>query len=103
MTYPAGFDVMLIGALLLPGLRAPPVALPVHGRGCPARRRCVVRRHHPPVGGRPQSILLAVAVELSLASACVWLSYHTPAAAERRIVPLLRHRRHQKQKATQLT
>jgi hypothetical protein len=48
--------------------------------------------------------LLAAAVELPLASVCIWLSYHTQQLAERRIVLLLlRRRRRPKKKATQLT
>jgi hypothetical protein len=47
-----------------------------------------------PAGQRLQSILLAVAVELPLASVCLWLSYHTQQLAERRIVLLLRRQRH---------
>jgi ABC-type proline/glycine betaine transport system permease subunit len=39
-----------------------------------------------------QSIVLAVAIELPLASVCLWLSYHTQHLAERRIVLLLRRR-----------
>jgi hypothetical protein len=40
----------------------------------------------------PESVLLAVAVELPLAAVCAWLSYHTEQLAERRIVLLLRRR-----------
>ena len=47
-----------------------------------------------PPGQRLQSILLAAAVELPLASVCLWLSYHTQQLAERRIVLLLRRQRH---------
>lgn len=47
-----------------------------------------------PSGQRLQSILLAAAVELPLASVCLWLSYHTQQLAERRIVLLLRRQRH---------
>jgi hypothetical protein len=39
-----------------------------------------------PAGHRLQSIVVAVAVELPLASVCLWLSYHTQRLAERRIV-----------------
>jgi hypothetical protein len=47
-----------------------------------------------PHGRRLQSILLAAAVELPLASGCLWLSYPTQQLAERRIVLLLRRQRH---------
>lgn len=40
----------------------------------------------------PESVLLAIAVELPLAGVCAWLSYHTEQLAERRIVLLLRRR-----------
>jgi hypothetical protein len=40
----------------------------------------------------PESVLLAVAVELPLAAVCAWLSYHAEQLAERRIVLLLRYR-----------
>ncbi len=46
-----------------------------------------------PPGGRLESILLAVAVELPLAAVCMWLSYHAQQLAERRIVLLLRRQR----------
>lgn len=46
-----------------------------------------------PSAQRLQSILLAVAVELPLASVCLWLSHHTQQLAERRIVLLLRRQR----------
>jgi hypothetical protein len=40
----------------------------------------------------PESVLLAVAVELPLAVVCAWLSHHTEQLAKRRIVLLLRRR-----------
>lgn len=46
-----------------------------------------------PPGQRPGAVVLAVLVELPLASVCVWLSYHTEQLAERRIVLLLRRSR----------
>jgi hypothetical protein len=46
---------------------------------------------------RLQAILLAVVIELPLASVCVWLSRHAHQLTERRIVLLLsRHRRRQR-------
>jgi len=46
-----------------------------------------------PAGQPLPSILLALAIELPLASVCLWLSYHTQQLAERRIVLLLRRQR----------
>jgi hypothetical protein len=40
-----------------------------------------------------QAVLLAIVVELPLASVCLWLSLHAHQLAERRIVLLLRRRR----------
>jgi hypothetical protein len=45
-----------------------------------------------PPSQMPESVLLAVAVELPLAAVCAWLSYHTEQLAERRIVLVLRRR-----------
>ncbi len=46
-----------------------------------------------PPGQRPEAVVLALLVELPLASLCAWLSYHTEQLAERRIVLLLRRSR----------
>ncbi len=43
-----------------------------------------------PASQLPESVLLAVAVELPLAAVCAWLSHHTEQLAERRMVLLLR-------------
>jgi hypothetical protein len=51
-----------------------------------------------PSGQRTESILLAAAVELPLASVCLWLSYHTHQVAERRIVLLLRRQGHRRRR-----
>jgi hypothetical protein len=46
-----------------------------------------------PSNERLQAILLAVVIELPLASVCLWLSHHTQQLTERRIVLLLRSSR----------
>jgi len=43
-----------------------------------------------PAPQRPESIVLAVLVELPLAAICLWLSYHTEQLSQRRITLLLR-------------
>ncbi len=46
-----------------------------------------------PASERLQSIVLCLAVELPLASVCLWLSYHTQQVAERRIILLQRRKK----------
>lgn len=46
-----------------------------------------------PPGQRPEAIVLALLLELPLATVCAWLSHHTQQLEERRIVLLLRRRR----------
>lgn len=45
-----------------------------------------------PASQIPESLALALLVELPLAAVCVWLSHHTQQLAERRVVLLLRRR-----------
>lgn len=45
-----------------------------------------------PPGQRPEAVVLALLVELPLATVCAWLSHHTQQLTERRIVLLLRRK-----------
>jgi hypothetical protein len=104
----AGFDVMLIGALAGTAYFALRRSRYLSTAATATAVLLVVDAWFDvittPSGGRLQSILLAAAVELPLASVCIWLSYHTQQLAERRIVLLLRRqRRPKKEKVTQLT
>jgi ABC-type cobalt transport system substrate-binding protein len=93
----AGFDVLLLGALAATAFFALRRSRYLSTAAAATATLLVVDAWFDvmttPAGGRLESILLAVAVELPLAAVCVWLGYHAQQLAERRIVLLLRRQR----------
>jgi hypothetical protein len=93
----AGFDVMLLGALAGTGYFALRRSRYLSTAATATAVLLVVDAWFDvmttPANGQLESIVLALAVELPLASVCLWLSYHTHQLAERRIILLLRRRK----------
>ena len=91
----AGFDVMLLAVLASTGYFALRRSRYLATAATATAALLVVDAWFDvmtsPPSQLPESVLLAVAVELPLATVCAWLSYHTEQLAERRIVLLLRH------------
>jgi type IV secretory pathway component VirB8 len=90
----AGFDVMLSIALASTGYFALRRSRYLATAAAAAATLLVVDAWFDVVttlpGQRLEPVVLAVLVELPLASVCVWLSLHTQQVAERRLVLLLR-------------
>ncbi|HUZ53867.1 MAG TPA: hypothetical protein VMU94_15255 [Streptosporangiaceae bacterium] len=93
----AGFDVLLLGALAGTAYGALRRSRYLSTAATATATLLVVDAWFDvmttPPGGRLESIVLAVAVEVPLAAVCMWLSYHAQQLAERRIVLLLRRQR----------
>jgi hypothetical protein len=93
----AGFDIMLLAALASTGYFALRRSRYLATAATAAATLLVVDAWFDVMttspGQRLEPVVLAVVVELPLASVCVWLSFHTQQLAERRLVLLLRRGR----------
>ena len=93
----AGFDVMLLVALAGTGYFALRRSRYLATAAAAAATLLVVDAWFDVMttlpGQRLEPVVLAVLIELPLASVCVWLSFHTQQLAERRLVLLLRRGR----------
>jgi hypothetical protein len=92
----AGFDVVLLVALASTGYFALRRSRYLATAGAATAALLMVDAWFDvmtsPVNQLPESLLLAVSVELPLAVVCAWLAYHTEQLAARRIVLLLPRR-----------
>lgn len=93
----AGFDVMLLVALASTGYFALRRSRYLSTAATAAATLLIVDAWFDVMttlpGQRLEPVVLAVLIELPLASVCVWLSFHTQQLAERRLVLLLRRGR----------